>query len=136
MHSEPSKAAMKRAGKLCEWGVPTLTDIARYIDTVDRVARDAIAHIHLCGGLVGEIDPLRNLMLPDEPVAPLDVIMREKGVGQQVRSEVIATLTAERDRLRAALEIIHHDASSDNRSAATFVRIADYAHQALNPEDV
>ena len=53
-----------------------------------------------------------------------------------VEAKELATLTAERDRLRAALEIIRHDASSDTRSSATFTRISDYASQAMESKNV
>ena len=72
MHSEPSKAAMERVDALFkEWGSHGYRiGLARYIDTVDRVARETlqlVTDLEMDGGPVAE--GLRSLMLPDEPDA-------------------------------------------------------------------
>ena len=103
--TDPSKAAMERALELFnqaglraeEDAFDPMTNVrtfARYIDTVDRVAREAVEASIARGDLPQTRTGLVKLMLPDEPDAPLDAIMRKKGVGQRVRSEVLYALTA------------------------------------------
>lgn len=96
MHSEPSKAAMERAidatQELHGCGVPgaqsTLSAFARYIDTVDRVAREVLgwAEYEVCGGLPPELTALRTIMLPDEPDADaVNPLIHE--VGDLIRND-------------------------------------------------
>jgi len=71
MHSEPSKAAMERAKELIGGGL-TFSTFARYIDTVDRVAREVKAGIP---GAISLHPLLHDLMLPDELDAKLELRM-------------------------------------------------------------
>jgi len=94
--TEPSKAAMERVDTLLsvagydEDAFDLQTNVrafARYIDTVDRVAREAfqlITDAKLDGGAVAE--GLHTLMLPDEPDAKtvLRQIMRKMNQHQVI----------------------------------------------------
>jgi len=81
MHSEPSKAAMERAAQVLgvstRWDTDTQAAVARYIDTVDRVAQAAITRIAEDERVEAEVI-LTRLMLPDEPDA-LTILEDELG---------------------------------------------------------
>jgi len=80
MHSEPSKAAMERAQSMSGYmnasaSFIPVAAVARYIDTVDRVARDAETLIGDWGKAGPVVAGLRTIMLPDEPDAKLELRM-------------------------------------------------------------
>jgi len=103
MHSEPSKAAMERAEKLAggRYWVEQRDAVARYIDTVDRVAREAMERAHRCGALDEDTEGLRTIMLPDEPDAkavmasalPMS-LLRDSKIRNAIIEDQIKALTA------------------------------------------
>ncbi|SLK03632.1 hypothetical protein [Novosphingobium mathurense] len=89
--TQPSKAAMERANELirkitpenvltCHEVNPQLNYVdgafCRFIDTVDRVARDCLENVKDVGGLPYTTHILQCLMLPDEP-DPLEEFSNE-----------------------------------------------------------
>ncbi len=97
--TDPSKAAMERAEKMISNGY--IEEVARYIDTVDRVAREV--KDALCNAVADDAKPwfhgaLSTIMLPDEPDAKA-VLMKALdetfGCSPALRSEhMLTALTA------------------------------------------